>query len=213
MATITAIANTKGGTGKTTVAANLATVAAHGGHPTLLVDADPQGSALSFLSVRDEARPTIEGLELTRPTLHKQLPRISEAFDYVFIDVGGRDAPVLRSALVAADVILIPIAPTAFDAWAADDIFTLVDEVAARGDIEALVVLNLVTNTIAAREAAEGLEVYLEGHSVRLLKSRLHTRTAWPRASGEGLGVLEWRRSSPATRELLELTTELGITA
>ena len=212
MATITTVANTKGGAGKTTLAVNLATVAAHGGHPTLLVDADPQGSALSFLSVRDETRPRVEGLELTRPTLHQQLPRISEAFEFVFVDVGGRDAPVLRSALVAADTILVPVAPTAFDAWAADDIFTLVDEVAASREVDVLVVLNLVTHTIAAREAAESLEEYLEGHSARLLNSRLHTRTAWPRASGEGLGVFEWRRSSPAAHELLELTTELGIT-
>ena len=142
---IYAIANTKGGVGKSTLAVNLAVVATAKGHKVLLVDADPQASSLQFLNARDDTRPKFAGIQLSQPILHKQLPELSAPYDYVFIDVGGRDAPVFRSALVAADTILVPMVPSAFDTWAADDVFDVLDELSASGDVDARVVLNQAT--------------------------------------------------------------------
>ena len=86
---IYALANTKGGVGKSTLAANLAVVAATTRHQVLLVDADPQASGLQFLNARDDTRPHFAGIQLSQPILHKQLPVLSAPYDYVFIDVGG----------------------------------------------------------------------------------------------------------------------------
>ena len=58
---------------------------------------------------------------------------LSYPYDYVFIDVGGRDAPVLRSAIGAADTILVPMILSAADSWAADDIFRIFDSLAELG--------------------------------------------------------------------------------
>lgn len=208
---IYALANTKGGVGKSTLAVNLAVVAATARHQVLLVDADPQASGLQFLNARDDTRPHFAGIQLSQPILHKQLPALSAPYDYVFIDVGGRDAPVFRSALVAADTILVPMVPSAFDTWAAHDVFDVLDELSAGGAVDARVVLNQATPTIIAKEALRSLQSHLDARQVSLMATTIQRRTAWPRAIGEGLGVGELEPSGKAAQELYQLASELGI--
>jgi chromosome partitioning protein len=213
MTRIIAVANTKGGVGKSTLAVNLAVEAASAGKSVLLVDADPQGSAVQFLTVRDEGRPAVRGVQITKPVLHREVPEIAKAFDLAIIDVGGRDAPVFRSALVAADTILVPMVPSAFDTWASEDVFRVVDELSsAREDLKTYIVLNQLTRTLAAREAREALGEYLASHNVQLIETQIHARTAWPRSIGEGLSVTEWEPNGPAADELRSLARDLGIT-
>ncbi len=212
MAHIVAVANAKGGVGKSTLAVNLAVESVLAGHKTLLVDADTQGSAIQFLTVRDDDRPSIEAFQLTRDILHKQLPKVSRPYDYVFIDVGGRDSLVFRSALVASRTILIPMVPSTFDTWASDDVFEVISELSADSvRRRAMVVLNMVTHTVIARESEERVRSYLGDYDTRLLETRIHTRTAWPRSIGEGLGVTEWQPRCKAADELRQLVEELGI--
>ena len=211
MGTILAIANTKGGVGKSTLAVNLAVTASVAGRTVLLVDADPQGSAISFLAVRDDDVPAVQGVQITEPILHRELATLSEPYDLTLVDVGGRDAPVLRSALVGADVVVVPVVPGAFDTWATDDLFTLTDELRSSKELEIVLVFNQVARTIAAREAIEHLEAYASEHGARACKTHLRTRTAWPRAAGEGLAVSEWQRTGKAAEELGQLAKELGI--
>ncbi len=209
---VIAIANTKGGVGKSTLAVNLAAQAAGAGATVLIVDADPQSSSLQFLEVRDDDRPAIQGVQITKPILHRQLPKLSEPFDLVFIDVGGRDAPVFRSALVASDTILVPMVPAAFDTWASADVFAVIDELTtANEDLRTLVVLNQVTRTVVAREALEHLVKYLGEHNAALLDTQIFNRTAWARSVGEGLSVSEWQPRSAAALELHRLSIELGV--
>ena len=192
---IYAIANTKG----STLAVNLAVVATAKGHKVLLVDADPQASSLQFLNARDDTRPKFAGIQLSQPILHKQLPELSAPYDYVFIDVGGRDAPVFRSALVAADTILVPMVPSAFDTWAADDVFDVLDELSASGDVDARVVLNQATPTIIARRLCRA--THLDARKVSLMAAIIQSRTSrW-----KGLGVGEWEPSGKAAQELCQL--------
>ncbi len=212
MPQVIAIANTKGGVGKSTLTVNLAAQAASAGNAVLIVDADPQSSSLQFLEVRDDNRSAIQGVQITKPILHRQLPKLSEPFDLVLIDVGGRDAPVFRSALVAADTILVPMVPAAFDTWASADVFAVIDELAtANEDLRTLVVLNQVTRTVVARGALEQLVKYLGENNATLLDTQIFNRTAWARSVGEGLSVSEWEPRGPAALELRLLSIELGV--
>ena len=211
---VIAIANTKGGVGKSTLAVNLAVEAATSGREVLLVDADPQASAAQFVSLRDGGRDNLQAVRLTQATIHRQIKDLAAGYDLVFIDVGGRDAPVLRSAIGAAETILVPVVPSAFDAWASEDIFDVVDEVrAVRDDLSVQVLPNLVTSTVSAREALAELRQDIDRQSdVELLDVALHNRTAWPRAIGEGLSVVEWEPKGKAAAELRQLCHILEIT-
>ena len=208
---IFAIANTKGGVGKSTLTVNLAVLAATQGHRVLLIDADPQASSLQFLNARDASLPAFTGIQLSQPIIHKQIPELATSYEYVFIDVGGRDAPVFRSALVAADTVLIPMVPSVFDAWAAEDVFNVIDELTAGRPVDTRVVLNQVTPTIIAEEARQSLQVELEERGIVLMVAVLQNRTAWPRAIGEGMGVGEWEPKGKASQELYQLARELQL--
>ena len=208
---IFAIANTKGGVGKSTLAVNLAVLAATQGHRVLLVDADPQASSLQFLNARDASLPALTGIQLSQPIIHKQLRELAIPYEYVFIDVGGRDAPVFRSALVAADTVLIPMVPSVFDAWAAEDVFNVIDELTTGRLVDTRVVLNQVTPTIIANEALQSLQSGLKERGIVLMVAVLRNRTAWPRAIGEGMGVGEWEPEGKAAQELYQLARELEL--
>ena len=95
---ILAIGNQKGGVGKSSLAVNLAIEAADQGNKVLVVDADVQGSAALFAAARDGASVKFDTVQMVKPILHKELPRIGKAYDLVVIDIGGRDNAAFRSA-------------------------------------------------------------------------------------------------------------------
>jgi len=212
MAHVIAVANTKGGVGKSTLAVNLAVEAAGAGHKTLLVDTDVQENASHFRSVRADNRPQFEAVRITQPVLHRQTA-IFAPYDRVLVDVGGRDAPILRSAIAAVDAVLVPVVLSAFDVWASADIFDIIDEIrSVRGGLSVHVVLNKVKPTVVSREALVVLrETIAERNGVELFDLAIHARAAWPRATGEGLSVAEWQPQGAAARELRQLARALGI--
>ena len=212
MATIISVANSKGGVGKSHLSANLSVHTATLGRKVLLIDADPQATSAKFANIRDADRPSFTCIELTQPTLHRQIHDLSDPYDYIFIDVGGRDAPVLRSALGASNIILVPMIASAADSWAADDILEVLASLAEFGaQPDVRVVLNMLAPTIIARDAVTHITKKLDAQSITLLDTRIRTRTAWPRSFGDGLSVTELEKSSPASQELQSLALELGI--
>ena len=124
---IIGVLNQKGGVGKTTISVNLAHAFTLMGHRVLLVDADPQGSALSWSAVRVE-EPLFPVVGMPKPTLHKDLPSVARDYDYVVIDGAPRVNELGRAAIMASDLVVIPVQPSPYDVWATQDIVKLIKE-------------------------------------------------------------------------------------
>ena len=107
---IVALLNQRGGAGKTTLALHLASAWARQGKRVTLIDADPQGSALDWSEQRaKEGLPRLFGvIGLARDTLHREAPELARDARHVVIDGPPRITGLMRSALLAADLVVIP---------------------------------------------------------------------------------------------------------
>ncbi len=202
---IITIGNTKGGVGKSTIAANLAVAASRDGLKVLLVDADPQGSSMGFRSIRESD--DIKATGITAPTLHKDVREFSN-FDLILIDAGGRDSAVFRSAIMAADLFLIPVLPSVYDIWASEDTINTLREARSFKDLKARFLINMVIpRTIMAREAAEAIAQFTDEAPV--LATRLTALEAHKKCILHGKGVLEFEPNGKAAREIQSLYAEI----
>jgi chromosome partitioning protein len=208
MATV-AIVSQKGGSGKTTLAIHLATAAAIGGKLAAIVDMDPQASAAAWSDWRGDFQPEV----ITCPPV--RLPRTIQAAvrngaELIVIDTPPHADAAAREAVKAADLVLVPTRPRAFDLQAVE---ATADLVGYAGK-PAFVVLNSVpagaTNLIT--EASE----FVEALGFRVCPIRFGDRAAFHRSTGAGQVASETDPEGKAAGEAEALwqwvTVQLGIT-
>jgi chromosome partitioning protein len=207
---IVALLNQKGGVGKTTLALHLAGAWARQGSRVTVIDADPQGSALDWSEQRaKEGRPRLFGvLGLARDTLHREAPEIARGVDHVVIDGPPRIAGLMRSALLAADLVLVPAQPSPFDGWASGEMLNLIREARIfRPELVARFVLNrCAARTIIARETGDALAE----HDPPVLAVRIGQRVAFADAARTGQLVFEVESAHAAAREITALAAEIA---
>lgn len=192
----------KGGVGKTTIALNLAAAFAQEGQRTLLVDADPQGSALAWSSVRTKA-PLFPVIGMPKPTLHKDLPQIAKDYDVVVIDGAPRVNELARSAILACDFVLIPVQPSPFDVWSCSETVSLIEEARQfRPGIRAAFVINRkIANTAIARDVAAAFKDFPFG----LSDVAVVQRVGFAEAAAQGLTVIETAPGSQSALQIYDL--------
>ena len=203
---IIAILNQKGGVGKTTIAIHVAAVLAGKGGSVLLVDADPQGSALDWSATRKQ-KGLFSVVGLPKPSLHKELQSLAKNYDHVVIDGPPRVYDVARSAIMAADLVLIPVQPSPYDVWAAKEIVVLLEEASSFKDKLkiAFAINRKIVNTAIGRDVTEALASY----AVPVLKAALAQRVAFAESASSGQTVLETDPNGLAAQEVASLVDEI----
>lgn len=200
-----AVLNQKGGSGKTTLATNLAHAFQLTGRNVLLVDADPQGSARDWSEASEGGICPVVGLD--RETLARDLPAITESYGRIVIDGPPQIARISAAAVTVADIVLIPVQPSPYDVWSCAD---LVDIVEARQSImngrplAAFVISRAITNTKLSGEASAALE----GYGLPVLRARTTQRVAYPTTAATGSTVFD-DPTGPAAGEIKAIRDEI----
>lgn len=203
---IIGVLNQKGGVGKTTLAVNIAAALARTGQRVLLIDADPQGSALDWAAAR-EGDPLFAVVGLPKPSIHKELALVGEGYDVVVIDGPPRVTDLARSAIMASDIVLIPVQPSPYDIWAADEVVKLIQEASVfKENLKSVFVINRkIANTAIGRDVREALEAY----DLPTLEASIVQRVAFAEAAAVGKAIYEQDRDGVASQEIEAVVNEL----
>lgn len=203
MGYVIAIAQQKGGSGKTTLAVNLAVGFAKAGKSVALVDTDPQGSAGRWFMTRLEDLPE-PGLEFSTASawgVTYECRKLAEAHDIVIIDTPPKADSDLRPALRAADLVLVPVATSHLDLWAVEVVLYL----AEREEKPAMIVMtrNRPGTRLALDVAEKAAEV-----NAQVAHASLANRVVYAETLGQGRAALEARKG-PAYAEVTSLMAEI----
>ncbi|MAT64287.1 MAG: ATPase [Gammaproteobacteria bacterium] len=206
---IIALLNQKGGVGKTTLATHIAGELAMQGSSVILLDADPQGSALDWTQRRSQnGLPRLFGaVGLARETLHQEAPELARRCDHIVMDGPPRIAALARSALLAADLVLIPVQPSPYDVWASAEMVSLIREAQVfRPALRAAFVINRrVSTTVIGREARNALT----DQPLPSLLSEVRQRIVFADSVARGQLARELDADSNAAREIAALAAEV----
>lgn len=185
----------KGGSGKTTVASNLAVMLAMQGYEVLLVDADEQGTAKDFATIREEGGfvPKLTTVSLQDAAVRTEIKKLKEKYDHIVVDTGGRDTTSQRAAMAVANLFLVPFVPGSFDIWTCEKVDKLVDSCKEWNEgLKAYSFLNRADHQGTDNDEAAQILTEME-HVGFLPEIRLGSRKAFRAAGGKGMAVCEWR--------------------
>ncbi len=202
---IVAILNQKGGAGKTTISVNLARAIQQTKKKVILIDSDPQGSARDWHAAGNGDLLTVIGLD--RPTLDKDIKALN-GYDWFLIDGAPQLAEMAVSAIKCADIVLIPVQPSPYDIWAAEE---LVEVIKARQQITngypkaAFVISRQIAKTNLGKEVREALSSY----ELPVFKYGTFQRVIYAKTAATGSTVVDAEPNSDAAYEIKQLAKEL----
>jgi chromosome partitioning protein len=203
---VIAIANTKGGVGKSTLAGNLVwALATQTGRRILLVDADPQASVTKWFDLAAEELLFDRTQLTTARVLHQQLPRLRQQYDLIIVDCPPMQSDVTAAAVTQANLGLVPVLPSPLDVLAYSELVPLLRQ--AQG-VNTTLRLHFVINQLAPRTAlAREVRETLADADIPVLPTYVHDRQMYRRVVAQGHTVLS--EAGPARDEILALMKDV----
>ena len=204
MGKVITIAQQKGGSGKTTVAVNLAVAFSRMGLSVALLDTDPQGSLGRWFLAR-RARMAAPGMDLSTASawgVSYECEKLRKSHDLILVDTPPKIDADLRPALREANLVLIPISASHVDLWATESVL----ELARRENRPVLAVMNRVS--ARARLTAE-VRAAMDALDVPRAETALGSRVAYAEALGDGTAAFERAGRGAVATEIAALAAEI----
>ncbi|NNM55901.1 ParA family partition ATPase [Acidocella sp.] len=204
MGKVIAVAQQKGGAGKTMLASQLAVALAEGARVAAL-DIDPQGSLTIWGKLRAHSPKAAQALTLATISgwrLASEVEKLKASHDYVLIDTPPVIDSDARRAIRGADLVLIPLNPAPPDLWAAEGTLKLAAEEKRRTAL-------IFNRAPAASRLRKRLEAEIAARGLILLDTALANRAGYANAFADGLGVTEAGPSTQAADEIRAVVAAL----
>lgn len=196
---ITVVASLKGGSGKSTVAFNLAVWLAMADESIQVIDLDPQATLRDVAEVREEEgylpKIVVKGKKYLDPA------RLT-GFSEVLIDIGTADMELMKQALRLADRILVPVPPSQADIWSTQRFIQFVKSLKEDKLPQIVGFINRGDTHHAIRETDEAAAALVALPDMKFIKPRLSQRTIFRRSFSEGLAVFELNPKGKGAKEL-----------
>ena len=199
---VIAFVGQKGGAGKSTFAIFTAAELAERGRRVLLVDADPQGTARTWADIASESGHEVPSVIAMGATMHRpgQLERVGAGYDLVLIDCPPRHGEILRSALMIADVAVLPCGPSPADAWALATSLDLISEAqVVRPTLRPCIA---VTRIRPGTRIARSAKAALGQSGLPILPTQWSYRVAYQEALAAGQSLAAFAPNDAATKEM-----------
>lgn len=207
---ILVVGGVKGGSGKTTIATNLAVLRSRE-NKVLLIDADEQRSAASFANQREALNIPTDWttIQLAGDSIHSQIMKLEPHYDDIIIDAGGRDTRSQRSAVAVADIYLVPFKPRSFDVWTLGDVKTIIREMSiVNPKLKCYSFINQADPS--GNDNEDTFSILKDCTEMESLNISIGNRKTFGNCSSEGLGVIEARKiDSKAFQEINSLYKQL----
>jgi chromosome partitioning protein len=206
-AMIVAIAQQKGGAGKSTIAVALVAEGIRRGLQVIAVDGDPQRTLSVWHGVATEAGHPVPPLHCLGPDMHKQLPPLAKGAELVIVDTPPRHEAIVRAALISADIVILPSNGSAADVWSLAATAKLIVEARkVRPKLDARILLNRVRPNTAIGRAARDT---LAAAGLPVMRTELADRIGHQEAMAAGQGPTTHAPGSAAATEVKALLDEL----
>lgn len=207
---LTVIGNLKGGTGKSTVAFNLAVWLAYDKTGVMAFDLDPQCTLVDVCEVREEDgfEPKFEvSTDLAELEALVENGKLKQP---IIVDMSASNMAAMEKAIALADRVLIPVQPSQADIWSTQRFLKIVERCMNKEKKpEVLSFINRADTHVGVRETDEAEQALQMLQGVKAMDLRLYQRTAYRRSFSEGLGVFELDPMGKASKEMKKLAAML----